>query len=59
MSFVKNRAAVKDCGKVKFASEAAALHGGLGWRGGAGMTAYYHGPCRSWHVGHPPKKGRR
>lgn len=59
MAFVKNQVRAKDCGKRKFESEAAAIQGGCAWRGGAGMRPYYHGPCRAFHVGHPPKRMKR
>lgn len=59
MAFVKNLVRAKDCGKMKFPSEEAAIRGGCGWRGGAGLTPYFHGPCRAWHVGHPPVRRKR
>ena len=61
MAFVKNRVVPKDCGKTKHPSEADALH----WlaksrRFAVDMSAYYHGPCQAWHVGHTPmRRGRR
>lgn len=59
MSFVKPT----ECksGKVKYATENEAI----AWlassrRFAAGMNAYHCGPCKAWHVGHPPAhKGRR
>ena len=52
----------KNCTKVRYATEAEAIHQiARSRRWAAGMSAYFHGPCQSWHVGHTPMvpKGKR